>query len=124
VAVGLLVVLSLGHLMLVAVGRRRHDFAVLRAVGASRGWLTSVVHWQATAITAVVLGISVPLGSLAGASLYRRYVDHLGARPSSILPLGQMGLVLAALLVLANGVAAVAARRVRRDVPSTTLAAG
>lgn len=123
-AVGLLVVLSLGHLMLVAVGRRRRDFAVLRAMGAPRGWLTSVVHWQATAIATVVLGISVPLGSLAGTSLYRRYVDHLGARPSSILPLGRVSLVLGALLGLANVVAALAARRVHRDAVSATLAAG
>ena len=50
--VGALAVLSLGHQMIVAVRRRRRDFAILRALGVAPRWLTSVVHWQATMVTA------------------------------------------------------------------------
>ena len=48
--VGLLAVLSIAHLVLTAARRHRFDFAVLRAFGATRRWLRSVVHWQATAM--------------------------------------------------------------------------
>jgi ABC-type lipoprotein release transport system permease subunit len=121
-AVGALGTLSLAHLMLVAVRRRRRDFAVLRAVGAPRGWLSRVVHWQATVTTLVILCIAVPAGGLAGSSLYRRFADHLGARPDSILPVADLALGLVALLALANVVAAVVAHRVRRDLPAEALA--
>ena len=123
-AVGALGVLSLGHLMLVGVHRRRRDFAVLRSLGATRGRATQVVHWQATATTALVLGAGMPLGVLAGASLYQRFVHNVGARPDAVLPLGRTALALVVLALLANVVAAVAARRVRRDPPALVLAAG
>jgi hypothetical protein len=124
VAVGALGVLSLAHLMLMGVRRRRRDFAILRTVGAERRWLTHVVHWQATVTTLIVLVISVPLGTLAGASTYRRFVENIGARPDSIFPFARSAIVLVALLVLANVVAALTAQRVRHDSPAEVLAAG
>jgi hypothetical protein len=121
-AVGALGVLSLGQLMLVAVWRRRRDFAVLRAVGAPRRWLTSVVHWQATLTSAVILGVALPAGALAGASLHRRLAEQIGTRPASSAPILELAATFAGLLVLANLAAAVAAHRVRRDSPSEVLA--
>jgi putative ABC transport system permease protein len=123
-SVGVLGVLSLGHLMVVGVRRRRRDFAVLRAIGAERAWVSRVVHWQATFTAAVVLLIAGPVGTLAGASLYRRFVTDLGARPSTIVPVGWTLALLAALLLLTNLAAAVAVRRLRRDEPAAVLAAG
>jgi hypothetical protein len=124
VAVGALGILSLGHLMLVAVRRRRRDLAVLRAMGASRTWLTEVVHWQATLTAAVLVGVSAPLGALAGSGLYRRFADRLGARPAALLPIGALAIGLCTLLVFANAAAAVAARRVRRASLVRALDAG
>jgi predicted lysophospholipase L1 biosynthesis ABC-type transport system permease subunit len=123
-SVGLLGVLSLGHLMLVGAQRRRRDLAVLQAVGADRGWTSRVIHWQATLTAAAVVVVAAAVGSLAGASLYRRFATDLGARPTSGVPFGQALALLVLLLVLTNLAAAIAARRMRRDRPATVLAAG
>lgn len=121
-SVGVLGVLSLGHLMLTGVRRRRRDFAVLCAVGAPRRWLGDVVHWQTSFTSVAVLVVAAPLGTMAGASLYRRFATNLGGRPDAVLPLGSVAVLLAGLLILTNLVAAVPARQVRRDIPATVLA--
>jgi hypothetical protein len=123
-AVGALAILSLGHLMIVAVRRRRRDLAILRAMGATPGWLTGVVHWQASIITATVLAVAIPGGSALGRLLYRVFVENVGARTDTTVPLAWLGATLVALLALANVVAAVPARRTSRDAPAFTLSQG
>ena len=120
-AVGALAMLSLGHLMIVAVRRRRNDLAILRALGATTRWLNGVVHWQATIITVVVLVMALPIGGAIGSSLYRALVDNVGARPDVVIPLAWLGLTLLALVAAANLVAAVPARRAAREAPAFTL---
>jgi predicted lysophospholipase L1 biosynthesis ABC-type transport system permease subunit len=115
--VGALATLSLVHQMVGAVRRRRVDLAILRAFGATRRWLTGVVHWQATIITAVVLVIGIPLGTAAGNSIYRAFVDRTGARTDVVIPLGGILAAGLVLLMLANVAAAVPARRARRLPP-------
>ena len=120
--VGGFAALSLGHQLLVAVRRRRRDLAVLRALGASRRSVTGVVHVQATIVTATVLLVAVPLGIAAGFGVYRPFVDRLGTRTDLEGPGWWAFLAVVALLVLANVVAGVPARRARRTSPSRTLA--
>ena len=86
--VGLLAVLSIGHLVVTSARRHRFDLAVLRAFGATRGWLGGVVHWQATAIAALALVLAVPLGVAVGAALYGPYAERIGARPDATIPAG------------------------------------
>jgi ABC-type lipoprotein release transport system permease subunit len=120
-AVGALGILSLGHLMIVAVRRRRRDLAILRALGATPGWLTRVVHWQATIITATVLAVAIPLGSALGRLLYRAFVEHVGTRTDVTVPVAWLGATLLALVGLANLIAAVPARSTSRNAPALTL---
>jgi len=120
--VGALAVLSLGHQLLVAVRRRRLDHAVLRALGASRRDLTGIIHLQATIITAAVLALAVPLGIAAGSTVYRPFVDRIGARADLVVPLWWALAAALAMVVLANLVAAIPARRARRSSPARTLA--
>jgi ABC-type lipoprotein release transport system permease subunit len=119
-----LAILSLGHLMIVAVRRRRHDLAILRALGATPRWITGVVHWQATITTVAVLAVGIPLGSALGRLVYRGFIDHVGTRTDVIVPFAWLGIALLALLGLANLVAAVPARRSSRDSPALTLTEG
>jgi len=114
--------LSLGHQLLVAVRRRRLDLAVLRALGASRRIVTGVIHVQATIVTGAVLLVAIPLGVAAGAAISRPFVDRIGARNDLVVPVGWILASAAGLLVMANLVAAVPARRARRTPPSQTLA--
>lgn len=122
--VGALALLSLGHLMVVAVRRRRHDLAILQALGATSRWLTGALLWQATITTAVVLVVAAPVGSALGGALYRGFVDRVGARTDVVVPLGWLALSLAGLMGLANLIAAVPARRRGHARPATALAEG
>jgi hypothetical protein len=122
--VGGLAVVSLGHQLLVAVRRRRVDLAVLRTFGASRRGVTRVIHLQATIIALVVLALAVPLGIAAGTSIYRPFVERIGARQDLVVPGGWVVAALTAWIVLANLVAAVPARRARRTAPAQVLASG
>jgi ABC-type antimicrobial peptide transport system permease subunit len=112
--VGLLLVLTLGHQLLVAVRRRARDFAVLRSFGANSRWVGGVVHWQASLSTAVAVVLAIPLGVLAGSLLYRPYAEGVGARGEAALPVGWLVGGFVVLVVVANLVAAIPARRIRR----------
>jgi hypothetical protein len=90
-------------------------------LGATPRWLTGVVHWQATIITATVLGVALPTGGAIGRLLYRAFVEHVGARTDVIVPLAWLGITVLTLLTLANLVAAVPARTTSRNAPALTL---
>jgi predicted lysophospholipase L1 biosynthesis ABC-type transport system permease subunit len=120
--VGALAILSLTHQLLVAVRRRRVDLAVLRALGISRRGLSWVIHIQATLVALTVVVIAVPLGIAAGFSAFRPYVHHIGTRDDLVLPIGWTLAAAGTLILLANLVAAVPARRAKRTSPSRTLA--
>lgn len=120
-AVAALAVLSLGHVMVVAARRRRRDIAILRSLGATPRWVTAVVHWQATLTAAAVLVVALPIGTALGRSIARSFVDRLGAATDSVVPVAWLAGTILILLVLANLVAAVPARRSARDAPARAL---
>lgn len=123
--VGVLGILTLGHLMLVTVRRNGRDLTVLRSLGATPGWITGVVHWQATLTTAVVIAISIPLGVAAGSTLYEPYAEGVGARSDVTVPFAWIAGGMLALTAVANLVAALvaalAATRVRRATTTWVL---
>jgi hypothetical protein len=122
-AVGLLALFDLVHLTIIAVRRRRHELAVLRALGTTPRWLRSTVHWQTTAAVLVVLVWSIPLGVATGRLVYGRFVTRLGADTSILVPVAWTLLAALAALVLANLVAVVPARRGGRVAAAAVLAA-
>ena len=71
---GFLAVLALGavgHAVATAVRRRRHDVAVLRALGMTRAQSRGVVFTQATVLVLVGLAVGVPLGLALGRAVWR-----------------------------------------------------
>jgi ABC-type lipoprotein release transport system permease subunit len=120
--VGALAVLTIAHLMITSVRNRRRDLAVLRAVGAHQSWVTRVVHWQATAFGVVALLIGVPLGLVAGRTVYRAFADSIGAVPEPSLPYLRLVGVAVGLMLIANLATVVPARRARRLAPGRLLA--
>jgi predicted lysophospholipase L1 biosynthesis ABC-type transport system permease subunit len=84
--VGLLTIGTLAHVMVTSVRRRRHDFAVLRAVGFTGGQLGRVVVAMAVVVGFVVLAIGVPLGLVAGRVAWRIIAEGLGTDASAQLP--------------------------------------
>ncbi|TDD96643.1 ABC transporter permease [Jiangella asiatica] len=69
-----LVVLALGavgHALATAVRRRRHELAVLRALGLTRRQCRGVVVTQATVLALVGLAVGIPLGVALGRTVWR-----------------------------------------------------
>lgn len=110
----LFAVLSLAHQLIQSSRRRRRDMAILRALGATRGWVSAVVHWQATLLTLAVAAVAVPLGYIAGRATYRIVADRIGAQNDVVLPLVALSVLIATLAVFANIAAAIPSRRVRK----------
>lgn len=75
---GFLVVLAIGasgHAVAATARRRRPDFAVLRAVGMTRGQARAVVITQASVLAVVGLLFGIPLGLALGRTLWRLVAD-------------------------------------------------
>jgi hypothetical protein len=67
----LLAVAAIGYALSLAVRRRRHELAVLRALGMTRGQSRLVVVTQATLLAVIGLAFGIPLGVAAGRTLWR-----------------------------------------------------
>jgi ABC-type lipoprotein release transport system permease subunit len=77
---GFMAVLALGavgHALATAVRRRRHDVAVLRAVGMTRTQSRGVVVTQASVLALVGLLVGVPLGVALGRTVWRYVADTM-----------------------------------------------
>ena len=106
--------LSLTLTVLSSVRRRRHELALLKALGMTRGQLRSVIAWQTTLTLLIAVAIGGPLGVAGGRLAWQSFAGSLGAMPVSEIPvagliLGLLALVLAGNL-LSTGPAAIAAR--------------
>jgi len=62
---------AVGHALAIAVRRRRHELAVLRALGLTRLQTRMVVITQASVLTVIGLAFGVPLGVALGRSIWR-----------------------------------------------------
>jgi ABC-type lipoprotein release transport system permease subunit len=120
---GLLVVLTISHTLLTTLRARRRDLAVFRALGASPGFVSRAVHWQATLVTIVPALLGVPFGLVVGRLLFVALADEIGAVDTAALPLAVVGVVLAAVVVFANVIAVWPARIARRWAPAKALTA-
>lgn len=114
---------ALGHVLATAVRRRRHDLAVLRALGFRPPQVAGCVAWQAVTVSLVALLLGIPLGIAAGRWSWRWVAD---ATPLLYVPPLATTVVLLsvpAALVLAGVMAALPARRAARLRPADVLRA-
>jgi hypothetical protein len=106
---GFLAVLALGavgHALAIAVRRRRHDVAVLRAVGMTRTQSRGVVVTQASVLALVGLIVGVPLGLALGRTLWRYVADTTPLYYVPPVALLALLLIVPATLLAANTLAA------------------
>jgi FtsX-like permease family protein len=110
----LLAVGAVGHALSIAVRRRRHELAVLRALGLTRWQCRMVVATQAGVLAVIGLLFGVPLGIALGRVIWR---IAAGATPLAYHPpLAVLALLLIgpAVLVVAVALAVWPARRAAR----------
>lgn len=62
---------AVGHALSVAVSRRRHELAVLRALGMTRGQTRLAVTTQGTVLALAGLAFGIPLGLILGRVIWR-----------------------------------------------------
>jgi predicted lysophospholipase L1 biosynthesis ABC-type transport system permease subunit len=121
VLLAVLAVVVLAHTLVQSVRARRHDLAILRALGADRRGVGRTVHWQATALTIVPIVVGVPLGLLVSRLVFESFVDRIGAVSDVTTPVLLVVAVVAGLLLVANVVGAIPAARARRVAPAAAL---
>ncbi len=105
---------AVGHALAIAVRRRRHELAVLRALGMTRLQTRMVVATQASLLALIGLSFGVPLGVAVGRTIWRVVADStpLAYHP----PLAVWALVLIGPLALlaTNVLATLPGRRAAR----------
>lgn len=112
---------SLVHLLLVTVRRRRHEFAVLAALGARRRQLAATVASLATALAVLALLVGVPAGLVFGRAGWTVLADALGAPTAPVVPLVALFAAVVVMVVTANVVAALPGRLAQRVRPAQLL---
>jgi hypothetical protein len=113
-AIAVAAVGSLALALTTAVRRRRHEFALLKAVGFTRRQVAASVAWQATVTMLSGLVIGVPVGVAAGRFLWDRFADQLDVVAQPAVGVTPILAVAVAALLVANLIAVVPALTVRR----------
>jgi predicted lysophospholipase L1 biosynthesis ABC-type transport system permease subunit len=103
--------LAVGHLIVLSVRRRAHDFAVLRALGCTPRQVDRIVAWQATMLAIAGTVIGAPLGILLGRFVWTRLADAYGVRTDTAWPWITITIALIGTVALANAIAWLPARR-------------
>jgi hypothetical protein len=115
--------LSLAMTVLVDVRRRRHEFAVLKALGMTRRQVWAAVAWQTTLTLLIAVLVGAPLGVAAGRVGWRGFADSLGVVPFTEIPLLTLIAALLALVVAGNLLASVPAAIAARTRAALSLRA-
>lgn len=113
--------LTVAHVLVTAVQRRRSDLAVLKTLGLTRGQVSALVAWQASTYAALACIAGVPLGVALGRWAWVTFAGELGVPASTSVPAVGVMLSVLATFVLANVAAAVPARNAARISPAMIL---
>lgn len=119
--VAVLGIASLVHLLLVTVRSRRRDYAVLAALGGSPRLMLLTIVCLATSLAVIAVLVGVPAGIVLGRLGWSTLAEGIGAPTPPLVPVLAIGAGIAAVLVVANAVAAVPAGAARRVRPAETL---
>jgi putative ABC transport system permease protein len=119
--IGALALVTVTYLVGVSVRRRRRDLAVLKTLGFVRRQVQVAVVWQATVVAALALLVGVPGGVVAGRWAWRLFAQQQGVLPEPVVPVLLLIGIAAAVLAMANLMAAVPARVASRTHPALIL---
>ncbi|HEU5387520.1 MAG TPA: ABC transporter permease [Streptosporangiaceae bacterium] len=112
---------AVGHALSIAVRRRRHELAVLRAIGLTRRQSRLVIVTQASLLAAVGIILGIPLGLALGRVLWHAAADTMPLAYEPPLAVLALALIVPLALLAANLLAAWPARRAARLRPAHIL---
>jgi FtsX-like permease family len=110
-----------GQLTVVSGHRRRHDFAILKALGLLRRQIREITAWQASILGGLALVIGVPLGLAVGRWSWQLFGDGLGIPADAHVPVALVLIMVPAVLIIANAVALWPGRSAARIPPAQVL---
>jgi hypothetical protein len=122
-ALGAAALLTLAHLLLTAVRRRRHDLAVLRVLGLTGRQVRATVSWMAATVALTALAAGVPVGIACGRLAWEFFAGQLGVQPVTRVPAVPVVILFASGVALAIAVASVPGALASRARPGAILRA-
>jgi len=117
----LLATATVVHALVTTVRRRRHELAVLRSIGLSRGRCRAAIAWQSTIHAIVGATLGIPLGIVAARLVWRWLADGFPVVYVPPLALGAVLLIVPAALFVANALATGPAHVALRTRPAEAL---
>jgi ABC-type antimicrobial peptide transport system permease subunit len=118
---GGLATVTLLHLLLSSIRRRRRDMAVLKTLGLGPRDLRRTVGYQAVTLALLALVIGLPAGVAVGRQLWIVFAHQLGIQPQPTIRLLPLALLGAGTLVMALLVAVTPAQLAARTRPAAVL---
>src|SRR6185436_6947665 len=112
---------TVAHALVTTVRRRRHELAVMRSIGFTRGQSRVAIAWQATLIAAAGVVVGVPLGIVTGRLMWRWLAHNFPVVYVPPLAAVAVLLVVPAAIAVANLLAAWPARSAARIRPAEAL---
>jgi len=112
---------TVGHALASSVRQRRRDIAVLKTLGFVRRQVTATVAWQATSFALVALVVGVPLGVAIGRWAWHAVASSIYSVSPPLIPYVAIALILPAVLVVCNLIAAGPARAAGRLAPALAM---
>jgi hypothetical protein len=121
VLLAVLALATLTHVLITSVRRRRHDYAVLKAMGFVRAQLAGAVIWQTWTLAAIGVALGIPLGVVAGRTLWRFVADQIGSVQAPVVPGSTLTIAVVATAVIATVVAMIPASLAARTRSASAL---
>ena len=121
---GLLTLLSiatLAHLIVTALRTRSSQLAILKTLGFVRRQVRATVAWQATTLAVVAVVIALPVGYVAGRLTWGVLANQIGFVSEPVVTAWQLFAVVPAMIIAANLVAILPARRAARTKAAVQL---
>ena len=114
---------ALGITLVTSVRRRRHDLAILKTLGFTRGQLAIAVAVQASVAAVIGCAIGIPVGIALGRVLWNLFASEISAVPAPTVPGGTVVVIGVLALALAILVAMIPGRLAARTTTSQLLRA-
>lgn len=112
---------TLAHLVVSAVHRRRRDLAILKTLGFVRRQVAATVATQATTVVVIGLAVGIPVGVALGRWVWGLLTDNLGVVSQPRTPVLALVVVAVGGLLLANVIAFLPGQLAARTRPATEL---
>jgi hypothetical protein len=114
-------VLSLALALLSSVRQRRHELALLKALGLTRRQVRATLAWQASSILLLAVLAGVPLGVAGGRWAWSSFASSLGVVPVTVIPAPALLAGALVLLIAGNLLTALPATVAARTRPAALL---